>query len=334
MKQSAFFLMAFASMSLAETVTREQLSELHQIRTAIKTAVFDQARYEQDIIKSKLDIENQNHEISENESETAGIKEKILDRVAILYKIRRAYPQGSLLAFAKQEDFLRKNYYLKYLNSQDRKLVFEFQTKTASTSKMKEKVSAYMRRLQLLQKRNENRFAELKVKEARQRELIRKIKEEVNSQDPNRDRDNEAKRFFSEFRGQLPNPVQGEIRGQLGLSRNSKTKLTNLKTGLNVYSPEGSEVKSIFEGEVLYSENILGWGNTIIVDHGESYYSVYGRLKNLSVRLGDKVIAQQKLAEVAGVPYHNSDSDQGLYFEIRHYSEPEDPRMWLKGEPQ
>ncbi len=329
----SFFLSAIA---FAENSTREQLSELHQIRKEIKNAVFDKARFQQDILKSKLDIENQNQEIKKTEKEALEIKEKIIERISTLYKIRRAYPEGSLLSVVKEDDFLRKSYYLKYLNAQDKALVTEYKSKAETTHRLKNKVQAYMRRLLELQKRNDSKFAELSKRENRQRELIRTIRETVrireNGQIP---KFSDDKKFFSELRGQLEIPsVGGELKGSIGIARDPKTKLAILKTGIHVVSKQGSEVRSVYDGEVLHSDNISGWGPTIIVDHGESYYSVYSRLKNLSVRPGDRVLAQQKLAEVSAVPYHGVYGEQGLYFEIRHYSEPEDPRLWLKGEQQ
>ncbi len=316
----------------AQTITREQLSELHQIRSEIKTTVFDQARYKQDILKAKLDIQNQNQEIQKNQKEAGALKEQILNRVETLYKIRRAYPEGTWLSFAKEGDFQRKNYYLNYLNSQDSKLVSDYRSRVRSTHKLKEKSHAYMKRLQLLREKNKERFVELQKQEIKQRALIRQIKESLRTRNQNRPLTEEANApFFSELRGRLEPPLKGELRGAFGLRRNPATRLATLQTGIVVSSQPGEAVQSIYAGEVLYTGNVEGWGPTIVVDHGESYYSVYSHIQNLSVRPGDRVQAHQKLAEVAAVAYHNQSADSGLYFEIRHYSEPEDPRVWLKG---
>lgn len=335
MKHFLFWVLFYSLITQADSITREQLSELHQIRSEIKSAVFDRARFQQDILKGQLDIESQNQELSKNQSDTDDIREKIIGRIANIYKIKRAYPQGSILTFVKEEDFLRKSYYLKYLNNQDKNLISEYKSKTETTNRLKKKIQNYMNHLLQLQKKNEVKFAELSKREDRQRELIRSIKAAIRAQRPeDQSKGLEDKKFFSELHGQLLFPIKGELRGALGISRDPKTKLTTLKTGLIMTSKPGAEVHSISDGEVLYIDEISGWGPTIIIDHGESYYSVYSHLKNLSVRPGDRVITQQKLAEVSGVAYHNQYSDQGLYFEIRHYSEPEDPRYWLKGEQQ
>lgn len=319
-----------SSILRAEAVSRELLSELHSIRSEIKKAVFDRARYQQDIIKSELDIENQKQELARTEVEVGEIKEKILDRISTLYKIRRAYPQGNWLSMAREDDFLRKSYYLKYLNEQDRKLITEFKSKKEKSHKLKNKVEEYRLRLVELQKQNESKFAELDSREKRQRDLIKQIREAVKSQQVSQSQNEDTqKKFFSELRGDLSLPLAGPVFGNLGLERDLKTKLATLKTGIIVSAAQGTEVKSVYDGEVLHTGQIEGWGPTVIIDHGESYYSVYSQIKNLSVRPGDRVIAKQKLAEVSAVTYHKKNSVSGLYFELRHFSEPVDPREWF-----
>lgn len=335
MKISLIWSLLFCLTSNAENQTRKYLSELYQIRSELKKAVFDKSRFEQDIIKFKIDIENQNSLFFQNQKETESLKVKILDRISTLYKIKRAYPQGTLISIVKEEDFLRKSYYLNFLNNQDRLLVDEFKIKTLENHQLKLKIQVYMKRLLDLQNKNNLKYTEFLEREIKQRELIRQIRESVKVQGPaGSDQILMNQNFFSELRGQLELPIDGNIKGAFGLVRDSETQLAILKTGLYIISPNAFEVRSVFEGEVLYTENVPGWGPTIIIDHGESYYSVYSYIKNLSVRPGDRVFTQQKLAEVAHVIYDNQKTERGVYFEIRHYSEPVDPRFWFKGAQQ
>lgn len=328
MKIVIFLNLILCDFIYAETISREELSELYKIRSEIKKAVFDQSRYQQDILKMKLDIENKNLEIKKNKLDTDEIKEKILNRISDIYKIHKAYPQGFAISFSKEEDFLRKSYYLRYLNAQDKNLISNYKDKIETSKKLQNKLQSYMNKLLDLQSRGQKQFAELKIQEVKQREIVKKIRKVVKGQNPYL----EEKVFFSELRGQLEPPVmKGELKGQLGISRDPKTKITLLETGVLVAAENNSNVQSIHNGEVVYADNLAGWGQTVIIDHGEYYYSVYSHLKKLSVRLGEHVISRQKLAEVAAVPYHKKYDKPGVYFEIRHFSEPEDPRLWLKG---
>src|SRR5690606_1770568 len=105
-----------------------------------------------------------------------------------------------------------------------------------------------------------------------------------------------------------------------------KDNVQLMHKGLFYSSKKGTRVKSIEEGRVKLAQHIEGLGKILIVDHGGRYYSVYKNLQNLKVKENEVVKAKQVLA-TTGV---NKDHfGEGLYFEIRHFSEAEDPQMWL-----
>ena len=87
-------------------------------------------------------------------------------------------------------------------------------------------------------------------------------------------------------------------------------------------------VKAVFQGKVSFADNLPGYGPTLIIDHGDHYYSVYAFNKALQVHAGDQVRQSQTVA-------FSGPSDRpvgdGLYFELRHFSEPLDPKQWMKG---
>jgi septal ring factor EnvC (AmiA/AmiB activator) len=68
----------------------------------------------------------------------------------------------------------------------------------------------------------------------------------------------------------------------------------------------------------------------LVLDHGDHYYTVYAGTKDAVVTVGDQVQPQQKIASTGFSEIHGT---QGMYFEIRHFSEPYDPKSWLKGPP-
>jgi septal ring factor EnvC (AmiA/AmiB activator) len=71
-----------------------------------------------------------------------------------------------------------------------------------------------------------------------------------------------------------------------------------------------------------------GFGQTLIVDHGDHYYTVYSHNETISVNVGDEVGQNQVVATVGSNPELSRD---GIYFEVRHFSEPYDPQSWMKG---
>jgi septal ring factor EnvC (AmiA/AmiB activator) len=129
------------------------------------------------------------------------------------------------------------------------------------------------------------------------------------------------------FQGALSWPVKGKVLESFGLQRDPKFATVTTSNGLKIASPAGAEVRAVFNGTVLFSQWFKGYGNLIILDHGNRVFSLYGNLKVPSIAVGDRVAAGQTIAGVG----ESEDARAGyLYFEIRQNNKPEDPRKWLR----
>ena len=127
--------------------------------------------------------------------------------------------------------------------------------------------------------------------------------------------------------GALAWPVQGKIIEQFGKQRNPKFSTVTFNNGLKIAAAPGTEVRAVFAGTVLFSQWFKGYGNLVILDHGNRVFSLYGNLKAPSVAVGDRVNAGQTIAGVG----ESEDAHSGyLYFEIRQDNKPEDPQKWLR----
>jgi septal ring factor EnvC (AmiA/AmiB activator) len=69
-----------------------------------------------------------------------------------------------------------------------------------------------------------------------------------------------------------------------------------------------------------------GYGQTVIIDHGDHYYTVYGHISRVKAKIGDTLKAGEVFAEAGPASRRMS---EGMYFEIRHFSEPENPAHWI-----
>ena len=87
-------------------------------------------------------------------------------------------------------------------------------------------------------------------------------------------------------------------------------------------------MKAVADGRVVYSGAVQGLGRTVIIDHGDHFYTVYANAQDIFVNLNSQVQENQKIASVTEAPF---DKESGLYFEVRHFSEPTDPAPWMKG---
>ena len=129
---------------------------------------------------------------------------------------------------------------------------------------------------------------------------------------------------FSALRGQLALPVRGELSGRFGSPR-SDGGLT--WKGLFLAAKGGESVRAVAAGRVVYADWLRGFGNLLIVDHGENYMSLYGYNETLLKRVGDEVSGGDPVATVGN---SGGGTESGLYFELRHQGKPFDPMTWIK----
>jgi murein hydrolase activator len=129
-------------------------------------------------------------------------------------------------------------------------------------------------------------------------------------------------REFSSLRGQLRLPVKGDLLAKFGGKRGEGPAWK----GLFIRAPEGSEIKAVAVGRVVFADWLRGFGNLIILDHGGDYLTIYGNNQSVLKQAGDLVKAGDVIAS-AGNSGGNEQS--GLYFEMRHQGRAFDPLGWV-----
>ncbi len=129
---------------------------------------------------------------------------------------------------------------------------------------------------------------------------------------------------FTQARGQMIFPAEGKPSNRYGATRNTG----NLKwRGWMIPAREGSDVRAIHHGRVVYADWLPGQGLLLIIDHGEGYLSLYGHNRSLQREVGDWVRPGETIARVGASGGYGS---PGLYFEIRSKGDTVDPGKWLK----
>ena len=130
---------------------------------------------------------------------------------------------------------------------------------------------------------------------------------------------------FFELKGKLTPPVKGTVLIDYGIHTDTEYANSIRYKGNLIETDPEENVLTIYSGEVKYSGQMPGYGNIIIIDHGQSYYSVYAHLKKLEVSAGDSVKPQQQIAKTGMI----NNNKNGVYFELRHFSDPIDPKLWV-----
>jgi murein hydrolase activator len=122
-------------------------------------------------------------------------------------------------------------------------------------------------------------------------------------------------------------PVKGKILSSYGPYRHSRLNVPAFSNGIDIAAERGEPVRAIYDGTIIYSSWFIGYGNVVIIDHGDHFYSVYAHLEEVFKSVYNRVEAGDVIttARDSGVM-----GSAGLYFELRHYDRTPDPLDWLK----
>lgn len=127
------------------------------------------------------------------------------------------------------------------------------------------------------------------------------------------------------FRGDLPWPVAGSVVSRFGRSPAGRFGTAVVRNGIDVKAQEGTGAGAVHEGRVAYAAPFAGFGNLVIVDHGDSAFTLYGHLSEVTVADGAVVKAGDIVGRVGLAPAGGA----ALYFEVRIDGRPVDPVQWL-----
>jgi septal ring factor EnvC (AmiA/AmiB activator) len=163
----------------------------------------------------------------------------------------------------------------------------------------------------------EQELDRLKTDRERLERLVREIRPMLDSLPPV-----PAGARFGALAGRLPLPVRGAVVAHF----NDPKPLGNMRwRGLFLAAREGDSVRAVARGRVVYADTLRGFGLLLILDHGDGYMSLYGHNQSLLKEVGNWVEAGESVSVIGST----GDAPRpGLYFEIRHQGQPQDPLRW------
>jgi len=287
---------------------------------------------------------------------TARLREALQRRVAALYRWKRA---GKPLVVFNSDvtlvSVMRRQHYLQAALSFDRELLAKLEEESHHHAVLREELSqkqedlaeqkqalgtaqeairreAKKKQLLLtsLRREKDTRLRALKEMEAAARRL-EKMMEEIARRalvkPKNLPTAPSPGGGLEALRGRLEWPVRGQVTAPFGKFRHPEFTAEIIRKGIDIAAPIGEEIKAVEKGRVVYADRFSGYGNMVIVDHGERYYTIYGHLSEILKKTGEVVNRGEALGRAG-----DSDSLAGskLYFEIRKDGHSLDPVAWLR----
>lgn len=149
------------------------------------------------------------------------------------------------------------------------------------------------------------------------------LKSEADLTEP---KENISIKSFSSLKGLLNMPVKGKIVSFFGPHRNKKFNVINFQSGIEIKADRGEPIRAVYNGRILYARWFKGYGNMIIIDHGNNYYTIYAHAQEIFASQGDTVEMGEVVATVGD---SGSMIGPSLHFEVRHHGKPVDPLKWI-----
>lgn len=166
-------------------------------------------------------------------------------------------------------------------------------------------------RLAALRAEEERRLAEEKKVEQTQRADLIKSSPDIIT---------EIGKGFIKAKGTLPLPARGPIVTSFG---EEKIKGVVSK-GIIIRTRNLAQVTAPFDGSVIFSGPFRGYGNMIIIDHGEGYLTLLAGLENIDCELGQMLLAGEPVGQMP------DSGESKLYVELRHHNQPINPLSWMR----
>lgn len=129
---------------------------------------------------------------------------------------------------------------------------------------------------------------------------------------------------FNSAKGNMDWPIEGKQSNQFGRSRNAGKMQWQ---GITIAAEEGTTVKAIHHGRVVYADWLRGSGLLLIIDHGDGYMSLYAHNESLLREVGEWVTAGSPISTVGN---SGGMEQTAVYFEVRHNGKPTNPANWCK----
>jgi len=319
------------------------LESLDREAAGARTAIRELNGEEADLIKKIAASEKNLKEIRRQREKTAAW---LSLRSTALYKAGHLSYLKIMLNSAGIEDFERRSYYLRTLAESDSELfnlsndlyrreVQQVEALRAAKAGLVSTRRDQEENLAILARKKRDKdliLAAVRDKKEKNTTLLRELESSASHLSKLLEalelQAQTGESAFQTLKGSLNKPVSGKIIRSFGRNQTGRFNTYTISNGVTIQSAEGTPIRSVYGGKVIFADWFSGYGRIIIVDHGGGYYTLYGHLSELQVAMGEEVEADRIIGLVG-----DSGSLEGpaLYFEIRHHGRPVDPAPWFKG---
>ncbi len=263
---------------------------------------------------------------------------ELYSRLRALYKMGRTPPETLLFTSQSFPDLLKIDKYFRVILNSDARLVETYQYQVALKERYQEELTRDQQQwernisevgkkkaeIQSIKKEKQVLLKSIQNQKVVYQKLIKELEERAKNLQTLVQKLEREKGLLSygkskpeNFKGKLSPPVHGKV---LSLYKERG------QNGIEIQAAMGTEIRAVLPGKVLYADWFKGFGNIVIIDHGEHVFTVSGYCSQLLKKAGEEVAQGEAIGLVGSA---GSLKGPSLYFEIRHQGKTQDPMDWI-----
>ncbi len=335
--------------STVRVISRKESSVLEELERIDRALV----RNSNQLKSIEASIKGLLRDVRETEKAIKSLTEKqkklsrlLEQRLVAMYKMRDGGEIRVILSSSSSGDMERRYRYMTAFIDNDARLIEDYRRnisllnveiqklkklqsdktslKKAKIKKLKDTKLEKKKRLTLLV--NIRREKKYRLRAIKELEEASKELQKIISDFKGKERLKDSAVGFAAKRGVLPMPVKGNVVSYYGKVKHPKFKTITFSNGIFIKATLEAEVKSVYEGKVIYTEWLKGYGQVLIVDHGGGFYTLFAHLSKILKGIDSRVEVGDVVALVGDT---GSLKGPGLYFEVRQNGIPRDPMGWI-----
>lgn len=316
-----------SSVTKAEVSQRRLYREVLASDREIKRISEERSKINEKVLGSEADSQELAYEVREWEAKVKKQRRRIAKSVAHMYQLKNPSLFSFLFSDQSASEIEKNVRFLSRISQRDFQRFRSYQQSLRKVKEARENLKKEVRRLLTLRENLKSKEGQLLKNQQVMSQLLKKIR---NNKEKNmelikklRSRlpelDQETKVAIFEKKGRLLAPVSASPAKTYGSFFDPIYRVKFLHLGWSYENLTSTPVRAVFQGQVVFVGSLPGFGNTLIIDHGDHYYSVYGNNDKLMAFEGEQVFEGQTIAK----------SGSKLYFELRHFSNAIDPEKWI-----
>jgi septal ring factor EnvC (AmiA/AmiB activator) len=327
-----------------ESDLRAEIGRINE-EIRLNRSLLDKLAEQKRVLQDDLEYSRQDLVVAEGVLDQSRVL--LNKRLRSIYKFGRGQAMEVLLTSKTFADVAKRVYYLSMIADHDREIIEDFTEQVESKRILVEYIAEKKDRIESVEREARVEAENLRMKKEQRDGLVAQLKEKryyyenlareleeasrnletvIGALESRAEALAEADATFEGRMGTLMWPCDGEVISEYGMETHPRFGTIIKNNGIDIRTAPGTRVRSVGPGKVSFAGSLSGFGNCIIVSHGDGFYTMYGHLESLLVGKGYRVGEGEAIGYIG-----ETSTPEGavLHFEIRKGKVPLDPSKWL-----